>query len=203
MGKQENKCIKEYIDCSRDIVEKTMLREFGDRIKDNASPDEIKEQIEKFVNKSNIITYANQNATQLKIGKNASMVICPNHITYLDESAGVLYRVKDEAVKVLYNSKQFQEEINACINKDNPDGLIQMIMRYSILNKGINDAVKHFRTQGEDEGQILENVGKAVEMKEAKGLIEYLQASMKQPINNSAKAKLEHTNKKLKEFGLL
>ena len=76
-------------------------------------------------------------------------------------------------------------------------------MRYSILNKGINDAVKHFRTQGEDEGQILDNVGKAVEMKEAKGLIEYLQANIKQPINNSAKAKLEHTNKKLKEFGLL
>ena len=62
-----------------------------------------------------------------------------------------------------------------------------------------NNIKKDLNLNNEDKKEEI----KATEMKDAEGLIEYLQASMKRPINNGAKAKLEHTNKKFQEFGLL
>lgn len=201
-GGGKNVYIREYMNCCKDIGEQAMLMETGERLNMNAPFNKIKEQVSQFIKKSNIIVFANTRATLIKISKNASMVISPTHIIYLDEKAGLFYQVKDEALKVLYNSKKFKEEISNFINNKKTNGLIQTIMRYSILNNGINNAVKHFRKQGENEQQILENVGIACETKEEAGVIEYLQATEKRPLNNRAKAKLEHASKKFQEFAL-
>lgn len=201
-GGRKNVYVGEYMNCCKDIGEQAMLMETGERLNMNAPLNEIKEQVSQFIKKSKIITFATTKATQIEISENASMVITPAHITYLDKKAGVLYQVKDEALKVLYNSKKFKEEISNFINNKKTNGLIQTIMRYSILNNGINNTVKHFRKQGKNEQQILENVGIACETKEEAGVIEYLQATEKQPLNNRAKAKLEHTSKKFQEFAL-
>ena len=152
MAKTYTKCEKEYA-LFRDFIVSQLMKNEG---ASDGKKKITKEESDKFCNKSDKIILANDLVTMVKIGEKDSLVICPNHITYLDESTGATYKVAGEPMKMLYKIKSFRKDMNNAINKNDTKSLIDKIMLYSIMSKQINEEIKKKQEEGRDEQEIFD-----------------------------------------------
>ena len=155
-----------YKNCIDEVMQDTLIKdvekqedrdiiynEFKEYINDSKK---VGKNLEKFMLNNSTITFTNKHATQLKIGENGSLVICPNHITYLDEKSGALYKVDDDcALSALYSSENFQQGLKEYLKKGNPEKLIFTTIYYAIQENGISDLFdKHYQYYNPNQDSI-------------------------------------------------
>ena len=193
MAKTYTKCEKEYELFRYFIVSQLMIKEGASDGKKEIT----KEESDKFCNKSDKIILANDLVTMVKIGEKDSLVICPNHITYLDESTGTTYKVAGEPMKMLYNIQSFREDMNDAINNNDTKSLIDKIMLYSIMSEQINEGIKKCKKLGKKEQKIFDYFDKNLKVddyykKQAIRQLFFNTLTTKAKNNAEAKNKLMH-----------
>ena len=156
----QTKCENEY-QLFRDFIVTQLMVKTG--VSDENS-EITKEEKEAFCKKSDTIIFANDLVTMVKIGEKDSLVICPNHITYSDESTGATYKVAGEPMKVLYNIQSFRYDMNNAINNNDTKSLIDKIMFYSIMSKQINEIIKECKSHGYNEQKIFDYFDKNIKV---------------------------------------
>ena len=197
IAKTYTKCEKEY-ELFRDFIVSQLMVKTG--VSDGKS-EITQEKKEEFCNKSDTIIFANDLATLVKIGEKDSLVICPNHITYLDESTGATYKVAGEPMKVLYNIQSFREDMNNAINNNDTKSLIDKIMLYSIMSEQINEGIKKCKTKGLKEIDIFDYFDKHLKVddyykKQAIRQLFFNTLETKTKNNAMAENKLKHAKKR-------
>ena len=196
----QTKCEKEY-KLFRDFIVSQLMVKTG--VSDGKS-EITQEEKEELCNKSDKIIFANDIATLVKIGEKDSLVICPNHITYSDESTGVTYKVAGEPMKILYNIQSFREDMNNAINNNDTKSLIDKIMFYSIMSKQINEQIKKCKKEGRNEHEIFDYFDKHLKVNdydktEAIRQLFLNTLETKTKNNAMAKNKLIHAKKRFKQ----
>ena len=199
----QTKCENEY-ELFRDFIVSQLMMKEG--LSDGESKI-TREEKEEFCDKSDKIIFANDIATLVKIGEKDSLVICPNHITYLDESTGAKYKVAGEPMKILYNIQSFRDDMNNAINNNDTKSLIDKIMLYSIMSKQINEVIKECKSHGDNEQKIFDYFNKNIKVddhhkREAIKQLYFNTLETKTKNNAMAINKLMHAKKRFQGMGV-
>lgn len=123
---------------------------------------------------------------QLNVDADNQVSFCPKSITISQN--GFIYKVEGEAARILYNSYEFKEGINAYVTNKEPERLLWEIVKYSLLNDQIDQVFKSNNPDNDPERQkLVENVIKNVIYKMTPDVVyQMLMENMEQEMNNQS-----------------